>query len=125
MSRRLITLLALVLVLFPACDVADKTTLKFHNDPAAAQAMSLARQNGCLNCHGVTNSIVGPAWVLVAERYRDAGDDARSFLIEKVKKGGNGSWNDMTGGAKMPAHGSRVSQQHLEAIVDFILGLKR
>ncbi len=107
-----------------ACDAADQTTLKLHNDPKAAQAVELARKNGCLNCHGVTHSIVGPAWVLVSERYRDA-PDARALLIEKVKKGGNGSWNHITGGAVMPAHENRVSQQHIETLVDFILSLKR
>ncbi len=107
-----------------ACGSADQTTLKLHNDPKAAQAVELARKNGCLNCHGVTNSIIGPAWVLVSERYKNA-PDARALLIEKVKKGGNGSWNTITGGAVMPAHENRVSQQHIETLVDFILSLKR
>lgn len=90
---------------------------------SAAEAVSLARANGCLNCHAVGSSIVGPAWTLVAARYQGS-PDARAYLIEKVKKGGNGAWNDITGGAKMPAHESRVSEAHLGKIVDFILGLK-
>lgn len=106
-----------------ACDVANETSLKITHEKKSAEALSIARQNDCLNCHNVTSSIVGPAWVLVSERYKDW-PDARLYLIDKVKKGGNGAWNDITGGAKMPPQGGRVSQAHIEQIVDFILSLK-
>jgi mono/diheme cytochrome c family protein len=52
-------------------------------------------------------------------------DEAREWLIEKVKKGGSGSWNSITGGAEMPPQGRIVSEQHIEVLVDFILSLKR
>ena len=104
--------------------MANDTSLKVSKDKNAAEALSIARQNGCLNCHNVTSSIVGPALDLVSERYKNA-PDARTYLIEKVKKGGNGAWNDITGGAKMPAHETRVSQAHIEQIVDFIISLKK
>ena len=108
-----------------ACDAGvNETSKKITNDKNAAVAVSLARQNGCLNCHKVTSSVVGPAWDLVSERYKDS-PDARDFLINKVKKGGNGSWDHITGGAKMPAHENRVSEEHIAQIVDFILSLKR
>ena len=124
MIRFTCCLIAIALVLsISGCDVANDTSLKIAHKKNAAEALSTARQNGCLNCHNVTSSIVGPAWDLVSERYRNS-PDARAYLIEKVKKGGNGAWNDITGGAKMPAHETRVSQQHIEQIVDFILSLK-
>lgn len=118
---RLLISLAL-LVLLTACG-SDETIHKIAGNKDAAQAMHLARQNGCTNCHGLANSIVGPAWELVSERYQNV-QGAREFLIEKVKKGGNGSWNDITGGAKMPAHENRVKPEHIEQLVDFILSLK-
>lgn len=105
-----------------ACGV-DETTLDMSRKKSAADAMVVAHANGCLNCHAVGSSIVGPAWILVAKRYQGS-PDARAYLIEKIKKGGNGAWNDITGGAKMPAHETRVSQAHLEQLVDFILDLK-
>jgi len=106
-----------------ACGV-DDTTLKIAGDKNAASALSIARANGCMNCHNVNNSIIGPAWSLVAERYKDS-PDARTYLIEKVKLGGDGAWNDITGGAKMPPHETRVSHAHIAQIVDFILTLKK
>jgi len=114
---------ASMFVMLSACDMTNETSKKMAGDKHAAQALSIARQNGCLNCHNVTSSIVGPAWVLVSERYKES-PDARDYLIEKVKKGGSGAWNNITGGAKMPAHESRVSLAHIETIVDFILSLK-
>ncbi len=110
-------------LLLVSCGV-DETTLKIAKSKEAAQALSIARQSGCLNCHSIGNSIVGPSWVLVAERYRTA-PDARAMLIEKVKKGGTGSWSDITGGAVMPPHEKRLSHEHISLMVDFILTLKR
>jgi len=116
-----ITILLLLSLMFAACGV-DDTTLKISKDKKAANALSLARQNGCLNCHSVGSSIIGPAWVLVSERYKSS-PDAHQMLIEKVRNGGNGSWNDITGGALMPPQ-KRVSQEHISLIVEFILSLK-
>jgi len=118
-----IYLLVIILFLLAACDVSNETSLKISHDKSAAETLSIARQNGCLNCHNVTSSIIGPAWDLVSERYKNS-VDARAYLIEKVKKGGNGVWNDITGGAKMPSHEKRVSDAHIAQIVDFILSLK-
>lgn len=102
----------------------NETSLKISNDKKSAAAVATARMNGCLNCHFVTSSKIGPAWDLVSERYKNS-DDAREFLINKVKKGGNGNWNKITGGALMPPHENRVTDEHIAQIVDFILSLKR
>jgi len=119
-----IIILFLILALLTACDSANETTIKIAGDKQAAAALSIARANGCMNCHNVNNSIIGPAWSLVSERYKDS-PDAKEYLIDKIKHGGDGAWNNITGGAKMPAHESRVSHAHIEQIVDFILTLKK
>ena len=122
--RKNIHLLIIILVslVLMACGV-DETSLKISKDKGAAEALSIARQNGCLNCHNVGSSIIGPAWVLVSERYKSS-PDAREMLIKKIRTGGNGSWNDITRGALMPPQ-TRVSQEHIGLIVDFILSLKQ
>ena len=97
---RLVPLTSLF-IMITACDVANDTSLKIAHEKKSAEALSVARQNGCLNCHNVTSSILGPAWVLVSKRYKNSAD-ARDYLINKVKKGGSGAWNDITGGAIMP-----------------------
>lgn len=116
---------AFMAMLLAACDAGVNPTIKkISTSRDAAAVVEIARLNGCLNCHRVTSSIIGPAWDLVSARYKDA-PDAREFLIAKVKKGGNGNWNNITGGAKMPPHENRVTDEHLGRIVDFILALKQ
>lgn len=115
----------LMTVSLVACDSGMNPTIKKISDSRdAGEVVALARMNGCLNCHRVGASVIGPAWVLVSERYKDS-PDAREFLINKVKTGGNGNWNSITGGAKMPAQEHRVSDEHIARIVDFVLSLKR
>jgi S-disulfanyl-L-cysteine oxidoreductase SoxD len=65
----------------------------------AAGPAALARRSGCLACHGVDKSVVGPAFKDVAARYRgEPGAQAR--LAAKVRGGGSGAW----GSVPMPPH---------------------
>lgn len=85
-------------------------------------AWNLARKSGCLGCHTLNNKFSGPSWKAVSVRYK--GDtSARSYLIEKIKKGGKGNWTDVTNGAPMPPFASQVSNKDIESLVDFILSL--
>ena len=84
--------------------------------------ISLAKKSGCLACHTIDKKVVGPAWKDVAKRY--AGQKgARSELIKKVRTGGKGNWTEITKGAPMPPYSPRVSDQDIETLVDFVLGL--
>ena len=111
-----------ILFLFSACEGReDRNSIEQRHE--SADIMTIAHMNGCINCHNLGASIVGPAWILVAERYRDS-PDAKEYLIQKIRDGGNGNWNDITGGAEMPAHGNRVSAEHLDRLVTYILGIE-
>ncbi len=90
---------------------------------ASADAnLDLAKKSGCLACHSVDSKVVGPGWKDVAAKYKgDAG--AKDALIAKVKAGGKGNWNDVTGGVPMPPYSPRVSDADIATLVDFILGL--
>jgi len=99
-------------------------TTSFLGFSATAQANSntleLIKQSGCAGCHAAHTKLVGPSWNAVTDKYK--GDSkAREFLINKVAKGGNGNWNDITGGFKMPANYPSVSMANIEKIVDFVL----
>ncbi len=82
--------------------------------------LDLAKKSGCLACHSIEKKVVGPAWKDVAAKY--SADD-RDALIAKVKKGGKGAWNDVTGGVPMPPYSPRVSDANIDTLVDFILAL--
>ena len=87
-----------------------------------AQGLALAQANGCLACHRIDSKLVGPAWRDVSRKYK--GDpNARERLIHKVKKGGQGSWTDVTGGIAMPPYSPRVSDEDIEKLVSFVLSL--
>ena len=89
---------------------------------AAYANLDLAKKSGCLACHSVDHKVVGPAWKDVAAKYKgDAG--ARDTLIKKVHTGGKGNWTAVTGGVPMPPYSPRVSDENIETLVDFVLGL--
>ncbi len=77
----------------------------------------------CRACHALDHKIVGPAWKDVAEKYKgDATAEAK--LMEKVKKGGKGNWDKVTGGVAMPPH-PLLSDADLKKVVDFVLSLAK
>ncbi len=48
--------------------------------------------NGCLSCHAMDRTIVGPALEDIAKRY---GPDDRAYLTNKIYAGGAGVWGSM------------------------------
>lgn len=90
--------------------------------------MELAKTSGCVACHKVEAKVVGPPWACVAKRYAGNKADAKTKLIEKVKKGGKGQWTSgewayLTGEVPMPPYSPRVSDENIAKMVDFVLGL--
>jgi cytochrome c len=86
--------------------------------PAAGDGqLALATQSGCMACHKVDAKVVGPAYQDVAAKYK--GDAAAlEMLVEKVKKGGTGTW----GPVPMPPN-AHVSEENIRAIVGWVLSL--
>lgn len=59
----------------------------------AAAAESLARQNGCLKCHGIDKKKDGPAYKEVAAKYRGKAD-AEARLITHITSGEKAKFPD-------------------------------
>jgi cytochrome c len=101
-----------------AAPVAVKAVEKRAPALSEADALALAKKNGCLACHAIDKKVFGPAWRDVANKYRgDAGAEAR--LAEKIAKGGSGVW----GNTPMPAH-PKVTETERQALARFVLSLK-
>lgn len=82
--------------------------------PALANA-DLAKKSNCLACHAAASKVVGPSYQDVAKKY--AGDKtAEAKLIEKIKKGGSGTW----GAIPMPPN-AQVKDADIAALVKWIL----
>ncbi len=120
-SLNLTVTLAAISLLVSACDI-DESMRKQAKNPAEVAARALAAQHGCMGCHSVSSTVMGPAWRLVAERYKNV-PEAKKLLIEKIEQGGRGSWNHMTGGEEMPGYAGDLTDDELSTLVDYILGL--
>ncbi len=99
------------------------TALNMETD---AQLFKLAQMNGCIECHAVSATSVGPSWLAIAERYQAAPRaEAKALLVESVEKGSKGQWLTWKGGGGMPPLGRRVAKEHIEQLVEYIVSLKR
>jgi cytochrome c len=80
-------------------------------------AIKLINGSDCKACHAVNTKSLGPAFMAVAQKYKnDPG--AQDRVAKKIITGGSGVWGD----AMMPAHTS-LSQNDANSITKYILSL--
>ena len=85
---------------------------------AADTSLDLAKAKNCMTCHSISTKIVGPAYKDVAAKY--AGQkDAEDKLVQKVLKGGSGTW----GAVPMPAN-TQVTEAEAHQLVKWVLSQK-
>jgi cytochrome c len=82
--------------------------------PAFAN-LDLATKSACTACHAVDKKLVGPSYKEVAAKYK-GNAKAEALLIEKVKKGGVGTW----GQVPMPPN-ANVKDADVATLVKWIL----
>jgi cytochrome c len=90
--------------------------LAFTAAPALA-SLELATKSGCTACHAVDKKLVGPAYQDVAAKYK-GNPKAEAMLIQKVEKGGVGTW----GQVPMPPN-ANVKPEDVKKIVHWVLSL--
>jgi cytochrome c len=83
----------------------------------AQASEALAEKNACLNCHGISKKIVGPAFSAIAEKYKDRKDSA-AYLTEKIAKGSTGVW----GQVPMPGM-PQLAPDEVKTMVTWIMAL--
>ncbi len=86
----------------------------------ADDGLALAKKSGCLACHALDKTIVGPAWNDVAAKYKDD-PDAHTKLVHSVLTGSSGKWSNKV---HMKAQ-NQVPEADVKALVDYILTLKK
>ncbi len=79
--------------------------------------IDLAWESGCFNCHDLDDTLRGPAWRDVAERYRDD-DEALERLVVTVREGGSGNW-----GEERMTPNRRVAEEDIKCLVAWLLEL--
>ena len=85
--------------------------------PAWANDRLLQKHN-CLACHNVDQTVVGPAFRAVANKYRGQ-TDAADKLARKIRLGGSGVWGAMP----MPAH-PQISDADAKKLAVHVLNTK-
>jgi cytochrome c len=71
---------------------------------------------GCMACHAKDKKIVGPSFKDIAARYK--GQDVTAKLVEKVRKGGSGSFGPVPMAPNPP---DKINDADLKAAVELIL----
>ena len=79
---------------------------------------ALLQKNNCLACHNVDQTVVGPAFKDVANKYRGQAD-AADKLARKIRLGGSGVWGAMP----MPAH-PQISDVDAKKLAVYVLNIK-
>ena len=92
-------------------------SLIFITAPAWADT-ALLQKNNCLACHNVNQTVVGPSFKDVANRYRGQAD-AADRLAKKIRAGGAGVWGAMP----MPAQ-PQVSESDAKKLAVYVLNIK-
>jgi len=95
----------------------------------AADMPLLARQSNCSACHSIDKKMVGPAWMDISMKYKNATSytfngkkyPLQEGLIMKVSRGGSGNWGTMP----MPANAPAIKETDIKALVIFVLGLAK
>lgn len=75
-----------------------------------------------MGCHTVYNSVYGPAWKMVSERYQGV-PDAQARLVKHINEGSAGRWDHITGGKRMPPQEGALNDAELKVVIDYILAL--
>ncbi len=73
-------------------------------------------RSGCMACHTVDKKLVGPAFKEIAAKYK--GQDVVAKLMDKVRKGGTGSFGPVP---MLPNPPDKINDAELKAAVEFIL----
>lgn len=88
-------------------------------NPDYQKGLELVAQSDCLTCHKIEETLTGPAYRAVAERY-EATEQVIDTLSDKIIKGGAGKW----GPVPMSAH-PQISKEDATTMVKYILSLKK
>lgn len=82
----------------------------------AATPEDAMNKAGCMACHAKDKKLVGPSFKDVAAKYK--GQSATGKLIEKVRKGGSGSFGPIPMSPNGP---DKINDADLQAAIEFIL----
>lgn len=84
--------------------------------PAFADVDASLNKAGCMACHAKDKKVVGPSFKDIAAKYK--GQDVTAQLMDKVRKGGAGSFGPIPMSPNGP---DKIGDTELKAAVEQIL----
>lgn len=90
------------------------------NPAAAKKLLAYVQSNSlpCLSCHSVNAKVVGPAWISVAEKYKND-SKAEALLTDRIAKGGVGTWG------KVPMPPGMATKAQAKVLAQLVLNLAK
>lgn len=82
----------------------------------AAPQDDILNKAGCTACHAKDHKIVGPAFKDIAAKYK--GQDVLAKLMDKVRKGGSGSFGPIPMSPNPP---DKINDADLKTVLTYIL----
>ncbi|MEJ7675475.1 MAG: c-type cytochrome [Chitinophagaceae bacterium] len=89
-------------------------------DANAAKGLELVTKSDCFTCHKLTESSIGPAYSLIADKYKKLDQPAMDSMVKQIINGGAGRWGTipMTPHPDMP-------KEDAEMMVHYIMSIKK
>lgn len=81
------------------------------------EGLQLIAKSDCKTCHNKTLQTIGPAYVAIAQKYKNTRENV-SLLVRKVKSGGSGVWGEQA----MTPHAD-LADENINKMVEYILSL--
>lgn len=126
MKKLLVFPLALLLIACGNEEAATGENQKEASAPPAAEnkevqrGLELVATNDCFGCHKIEETLTGPSYREVAQRYADSSGAVVDTLASRIIKGSVGHWGEM----QMTPHPA-LSEDEAKAMVVYILSLKQ
>ena len=76
---------------------AKTADLEALNQQLARQGLDspeLFTASDCMTCHSVSDRLIGPSFIDIAEKYEDS-RDIREMMVKSIIEGGGGNWGDV------------------------------
>lgn len=107
-------------------DTKEKSTTEISkstptNDAEVTKGLELISKSDCFTCHKLTEASIGPAYALIAEKYKtmDAAAAIDSMVLQ-INKGGSGKW----GSVPMTPHPD-ISKEDAQSMAHYIMSIKK
>ncbi len=106
-------------------DTKEKSTTETSKSTATTDAdapkgLELISKSDCFTCHKLTEASIGPAYALIAEKYKTLDGPAMDSMVQQINKGGSGRW----GSVPMTPHPD-ISKEDAQLMVHYIMSIKK